>query len=148
MTYTWVLRATFLTTGETISDRLEAIPVHIPPRTFADAIIVTRKLGIRYLWVDSLCNIQHDSADWARESGKMAEVYRRSRLTLAGTMCTSTETGLLHERRSGLVPIELGQANTDDRKWTIYGTMPLRPWTKAIDKLPLNRRAWAFQERL
>jgi Heterokaryon incompatibility protein (HET) len=25
------------------------------PKTFQDAVIVTRKLGVRYLWIDSLC---------------------------------------------------------------------------------------------
>ena len=28
------------------------------PRTFQDAMIVTRRLGFRYLWIDSLCIIQ------------------------------------------------------------------------------------------
>jgi hypothetical protein len=38
------------------------------PRTFRDAVTLTRRLNFRYLWIDSLCIIQDDSDDWARES--------------------------------------------------------------------------------
>jgi hypothetical protein len=43
--------------------------------TFEDAIFATRKLGARYLWIDSLCILQDDLADWEKESSRMADVY-------------------------------------------------------------------------
>jgi hypothetical protein len=36
----------------------EQIPWERLPKTFADAVTVTRLLGIQYLWIDSLCIIQ------------------------------------------------------------------------------------------
>jgi hypothetical protein len=45
------------------------------PKTFQDAIIVTRKLGVQYLWVDSLCITQDDEDDWNRESRLMEKVF-------------------------------------------------------------------------
>jgi Heterokaryon incompatibility protein (HET) len=33
------------------------------PKTFQDAIQVTRLLGIRYIWIDALCIIQDAPAD-------------------------------------------------------------------------------------
>jgi hypothetical protein len=54
------------------------------PKTFQDAVTVTRGIGIRYLWIDSLCIIQHhegcsrgcgQSEDWANESPKMGQYY-------------------------------------------------------------------------
>ena len=44
------------------------------PRTFQDAMIVTRRLGLRYLWIDSLCIIQNSQEDWIRESKTMQNV--------------------------------------------------------------------------
>ncbi|KAM5521195.1 HET domain-containing protein [Fusarium oxysporum f. sp. phaseoli] len=38
------------------------------PKTFQGAITVTQKLGFRYLWIGSLCIIQEDVVDWAREA--------------------------------------------------------------------------------
>jgi hypothetical protein len=36
--------------------------------TFRGAIEMTRKLGFRYLWIDSLCIVQNDEDDWKQES--------------------------------------------------------------------------------
>jgi hypothetical protein len=59
------------------------IAVDVLPRTLADAIFVTRKMGVPYLWIDALCIIQDSKTDWERESGLMAEVYGHSHCNLA-----------------------------------------------------------------
>lgn len=41
------------------------------PATFQDAVDFTRRLGLQYIWIDSICIIQGDEADWARESSLM-----------------------------------------------------------------------------
>lgn len=37
-------------------------------------LIFTRKLDVRYLWVDAFCTVQKgdENADWSHESQKMA----------------------------------------------------------------------------
>jgi hypothetical protein len=49
-------------------------------RTFRECIAVVRHLGIRYLWIDSLCIIQSGDggADWRREAMIMDKVYTNS----------------------------------------------------------------------
>jgi hypothetical protein len=44
---------------------------------------VTHELGMRYIWIDSLCIIQDDIVDWEGESKKMGEAYGNSKVTLA-----------------------------------------------------------------
>jgi hypothetical protein len=34
------------------------------PRSFQDAITVTRELGFRYIWIDALCIVQDSPRDW------------------------------------------------------------------------------------
>jgi hypothetical protein len=51
------------------------IPVSSLTKTFQDAIVITRRLGLQYLWIDSLCIFQGDEEDWASESATMANVY-------------------------------------------------------------------------
>jgi hypothetical protein len=41
-----------------IEARMELLILEELPRNFIDAIKVTRLLGFRYLWIDSLCIIQ------------------------------------------------------------------------------------------
>jgi hypothetical protein len=43
-------------------------------KTFQDAVYLTNKLGLKYIWIDSLCIIQGDKGDWHRECSKMAYV--------------------------------------------------------------------------
>lgn len=52
-------------------------------RTVLDAIFVCQRLGHRYLWVDSLCIIQDDSAEaMSKQLDQMAGIYHRATLTL------------------------------------------------------------------
>jgi Heterokaryon incompatibility protein (HET) len=52
-------------------------------KTFKDVFKVTRHLGIRYLWIDSLCIIQDSPEDWARESSAMSKVYSNGYCNIA-----------------------------------------------------------------
>lgn len=53
---------------------MQCIALDAMPKTFRDAIVFTRGLGIQWLWVDSLCILQDDLKDWQHEAGKMSEV--------------------------------------------------------------------------
>lgn len=72
-----------LTTRNNLSDHLGGIKFGNMPKTFQDAVTVTRKLRIRYLWIDGLCIIQKDEADWTLESTRMAEVYQNACIVIA-----------------------------------------------------------------
>lgn len=61
------------------------IPWDKLPSTFQDAITVTRRLGIAYIWIDSLCIVQDDAQDWEREAAKMALIFESAYLTIAAT---------------------------------------------------------------
>ncbi|RSL79790.1 hypothetical protein CEP52_017481 [Fusarium oligoseptatum] len=65
----------FVTSASNFDNRKEEIPFDKMPRTFQDAVRTNRALGIAYLWIDSLCIIQGDEADWEAESAKMEEVF-------------------------------------------------------------------------
>jgi hypothetical protein len=43
-----------------VTARFTGFEVDRLPKTFRDAILLTRRLGIRYIWIDSLCIIQDD----------------------------------------------------------------------------------------
>jgi hypothetical protein len=46
------------TTMDTIQDQMNSIEIRTLSTSFQDAVLVTRKLGIQYLWIDCLCIIQ------------------------------------------------------------------------------------------
>lgn len=89
-----------MTTTENIVNRRHAVWFRILHQTFKDAVIVTRALGYRFLWIDSLCIIQIDRADWARECPRMASIYRGATVTIAAAASESCIDGFLQPRAS------------------------------------------------
>ncbi|EJT79095.1 hypothetical protein GGTG_04184 [Gaeumannomyces tritici R3-111a-1] len=51
------------------------IPFSSLPPAFRDAAILARHLGVRYLWIDSLCIFQDDAADWESQVPYMGNIY-------------------------------------------------------------------------
>jgi hypothetical protein len=53
-----------------------ALPWDTLPRLFQDAILITRRIGYRYLWIDSLCIVQDSPNDWRQEMTRMGSIYK------------------------------------------------------------------------
>jgi hypothetical protein len=56
-------------------------------KNFADAVRVAQRLGIRYIWIDSLCIIQEGDGgrDWRDEAPLMYEVCRSALCNIAAS---------------------------------------------------------------
>ena len=78
------------------------VPIEKFDRTIINAIMVTRALGIPFLWVGALGIYQDaDSKDWNKESSKMNEIYGKSTITVAAASSKSVTEGFLR-RREGM----------------------------------------------
>jgi hypothetical protein len=53
---------------ETLSHFMSEGGLQSLPKTFEDAIYVTRRLGMRYLWIDAICIVQDSIHDWEIEA--------------------------------------------------------------------------------
>ncbi|KAF4630846.1 hypothetical protein G7Y89_g7282 [Cudoniella acicularis] len=122
------------------------------PKTFAEAVRVTRLLGFRYLWIDSLCIIQDSIEDWDHESALMSSIYKYAACNLAAAGASDSAEGLLVQRNRGLVSrarVRLQFANGEGgRCKEFYVTQESEIWMDQFDDEPLYRRAWVIQERL
>ncbi|KAK6851423.1 hypothetical protein PG995_012545 [Apiospora arundinis] len=132
------------TLKKTRTEFLEFIDWASLPRTFQEAIIISRKLGLRYLWIDSLCIIQDSPEDWQTESGKMADVYRNGYVTIAAVSSPDFRHGCFPKipRKDVRVEVEL--------KDGIIATMVARQRFQGSfeQQCPLFTRAWVYQERM
>lgn len=59
-------------------------PHHISP-LFHKICVLAWHLRVEFVWIDSLCIIQDDAADWDHEATKMAQYYSFAWITLAAT---------------------------------------------------------------
>jgi hypothetical protein len=85
------------TTVTNYRDRLDGRGFGPLPKLFQDVFIIAEKLDVKYVWIDSICIIQHgdDYADWHEEAPKMAQYYQFSILTIGGTML-NIKNGILN----------------------------------------------------
>ena len=117
------------------------------PRTFQHAVILTRKLGIRYLWIDALCIIQNSVQEWSHEASLMGDIYANSYITLLATNSPDSEEGL-YETRSPLSVWPCRVAATWDCFPTANLVVYVPKWVRKRAMEPLSSRGWIFQERL
>lgn len=94
LSHCWGGHTPVTTTRDTLECHKRSLRFDSQSKTFADAVEVTRSLGLQYLWVDSLCIIQDDADDWTAESAKMSEVYRNATITFSADGADNASGGL------------------------------------------------------
>ncbi|RSL74267.1 hypothetical protein CEP53_000372 [Fusarium sp. AF-6] len=127
----------------------DGIPVGALTKTFREAATTTRKLGLRYLWIDSLCIVQDLDNDKADEIPKMADYYQNADFNIAEAT-ENTDGGLFYERdgeanRPLNLPVTI---NTPEFPVTTRKViLELSPTLRARAS-HLDTRGWILQERI
>jgi hypothetical protein len=112
------------------------------PRVVEDAIIVVKKLGFRYLWIDRYC-IPQNEPERSRQILDMGKIYANSALTIIDAAGDHPEFGLpgvSTTSRDEQLAIRLGQS-----LWV--GVERLNAFS-AIFNSKWETRAWTYQEGL
>lgn len=158
------------TTLRNIRQRQDGISTTELGTLFNDFISLTRCLGVSFVWIDSLCIVQDDPEDWAREALQMARVYSNSALNIAATSAENGTYSLFGKRYSPAqyagaaaatfpaIPLRtyvLENCGRWSRKvWASFShdITHKRLWEETSNGRerdePLLERAWVLQERL
>lgn len=138
---------------DTLSTFQAGIPYTELPQNFRDAIIITRELGVRYLWIDSLCIIQDSKKDWASESARMGTVYRDSTVTISAMAPANSSLGILNSqepppRLNHKLRVFENENQSDEV--TVELVHPTHKSMETMRDLwedsPLTSRGWTLQE--
>lgn len=100
LSHRWGDYSAIKTRLDNLSERSSCIPLHILPGVFRDAVHITRKLGVRFLWIDTLCIVQDDPSDWEFQASKMADIFRNSLMTIAAAADDCEKHGIFRRRTS------------------------------------------------
>ncbi|KAI1856994.1 uncharacterized protein JN550_013487 [Neoarthrinium moseri] len=135
---------------EAAKDHFKGIAFSVLPKTFQDAVLITKQLGVRYLWIDSLCIIQDSGEDWAVESSKMADIYQKSHITIAAVSSSDSRGGCLFTTKLSDLYFRVQFNDSEiliavrcyDRDGIVEDIDSFK------DAYPALTRAWIYQERM
>jgi hypothetical protein len=133
------------TIKENLATHQVSIGLDSMPKTFKDAVIVTRRLRCRYLWIDSLCIVQNSREEWEKEAGTMAAIYQNSLLNISAFSASDCHGGLFIDDRD-TEAIMVNFNSSSDRKYKIR----FRKHPAAATEIPgpLAQRGWVLQETI
>jgi hypothetical protein len=168
LSHVWGIGKGPKTTKENLHSHLKGIAWSALPRTFQEAVVFTRALGIRYLWIDSLCLIQDDVQAKLEESVRMDEIFGNAFLTIAATSATDSSSQPLFPAK--IQPFKIQATDNKGQLSKIYvreqpshysfkapfdegshmneWELPFNISEEANLHTPLLKRAWAYTERL
>jgi hypothetical protein len=138
----WGTSAMF-TTNDTVGSLRDDIAMESLPLSFQDAITVTHGLGIRYLWVDSLCIIQDNKEDWDHEAARMQQVYSNAVCVIAASSASSSNDGFLNIQRQPRPWVALRSSSGTLN----YVCKSIDNFHLDVEEAALNKRGWVLQER-
>lgn len=152
LTHCWGGASIMSTNEANLKSRQISISSNEIPKTFQDAIKVTRWLGVKYLWIDSFCIVQDDVLEWQTEAAKMADIYGGSWVVIAACQADNCSTGFLQLRETHK---KLSFKTLDGASSSLYVRRHINHhsrWKGVLqdqaDGIPLFLRAWCLQERI
>ncbi|KAF0322620.1 het domain protein [Colletotrichum asianum] len=140
------------TTRQTVEAFCQEIPERSLPKTFRDAIRITKSLEIPYLWIDSLCILQDDPDEWQREASRMKDVYSGGVVTISATYGKNSSSGCLPEDESKMkVDIETKSSPSSTTNNNPVGHFLYNQRENVAGRQKsahLSTRGWACQEQI
>ncbi|KAL6887105.1 heterokaryon incompatibility domain-containing protein [Trichoderma evansii] len=164
LSYCWGPKAPSLKTTKSNYAYLQrSISYNTMPKAYQDTVRVARALGVKYIWIDALCIIQDDVADWETESKMMAEIFQNALVTIIPLCSSSCDEGFL-ERNPSLkikythhsnegningsffirhIPFSYENAEFAIRSSPTFSNAPIK---LELKKSSWQARGWTFQE--
>ncbi|KAL8369579.1 hypothetical protein RB595_000079 [Gaeumannomyces hyphopodioides] len=150
LSHCWGGKVDNVTVKANLDAKKRAMPLDELPPSFRDAVIITRQLGMQYLWIDALCIIQDSmDVDWPKEAAKMGHYYTHSIMTVSATNAENSTQGILQRREPLFEPVKLW-LRSETLGWE--GDVYLREddnTNAARSESPyfLDNRGWCLQEK-
>lgn len=120
------------------------------PRSIQDAMTLAKRLGYRYIWIDSICIIQDDDTDTytnldkRHQIGQMGKIYQYADLTI---VAASGE-----DANAGLPGVEPGTREHKQKEVKISDDLTVMnrsiAWPDALLRTTWEERGWTYQERI
>jgi hypothetical protein len=148
LSYRWGQSQLAATTISNVEQRKTGLDIDGLPLTIQDAIKVTARLGLRYIWVDSICILQDLPQDKIMQIARMPEIYQNSTVTISTSRALYADDGFLIKRiptedPASTVTLPYLSPSTDE----VGNVILFKPPTD-LDISVLEDRGWTLQEHV
>ncbi|KAH7310526.1 heterokaryon incompatibility protein-domain-containing protein [Stachybotrys elegans] len=153
LSYCWGKTPNLRTVKSNLQQHCAGLPLGKIPAIINEAISVTRDLGFRYLWVDSLCIVQDDMGDWNAEAARMKDVYANAAITLSSLTSSSSDEGLFKPRKTRCsnplpFPVCAPRWELPSAPGKVLACLPaLDSRDQLLSPGPIHTRGWTLQEQ-
>ena len=150
LSYCWGYNQSLRTMTSNLGQHKGGIDLSNMPKTLQDAVHVTRELGIRYLWIDALCIVQDNTAEWRREALQMGRIYQDSYCTIAAAGAESSAGGLYIPRINNTNTVALPYVGRHSKaaRGDFYISPAQHTLFNRVQDSIWNSRGWVLQERV
>ncbi|QLI70756.1 uncharacterized protein G6M90_00g079160 [Metarhizium brunneum] len=118
------------------------------PSTIVDAITITRRLGLRYLWVDAVCILQDDEDDKTSQIKDMARIYKNSAVTIVAASASGVNQGFIKDRSVKSIAFPVNAIDATSHNGLRVGTLWVHANTPDEPEEAIDSRGWTLQESL
>ncbi|RYP40070.1 hypothetical protein DL766_000094 [Monosporascus sp. MC13-8B] len=151
LSHCWGGKINPVLTAQTLGTFLASLPYAELPANFRDAITITKRLGLRYVWIDALCILQDSKSDWEVELKHMGPVYRDAAITISASASTRSTDGILKRAEDTPSPEPVSLSVSADEGAQQEVLVSMKDFSEEnLARLdlsgPLASRGWTFQE--
>ncbi|KAH8896977.1 hypothetical protein GQ53DRAFT_680702 [Thozetella sp. PMI_491] len=147
LSHRWGEGKHFCTLTSNVASYQRGIPFEDLPATFRHAVVVARQLGIRYLWIDSICIVQGPGGDFSTEATSMETVFNSAICVLAASSSQGQWEGFLNRRPIDSITRTTVAFTGEDGKPAVYVSPFFDDFDGHVLHGPLSQRGWVLQER-
>jgi len=154
LSYCWgtTKRYWLVTTKDNITAHYQSVPLNRLPRTLLNAVNFTKTLGIRYLWIDSLCIVQDDKVDWMTEAVKICDIYFHASLVISANSTPDCTIPSFHSQEFASKVIQTTFRPSAGFEWCNEIYVRISPNVLHMHTMqflgPRDSRGWCLQESL
>ncbi|KAF2828836.1 HET-domain-containing protein [Ophiobolus disseminans] len=154
LSYSWGSKGFAMTTSGNYEEMKNGFDRDTLPIAFQDAAAMVQGLGISYIWIDTLCIVQDDGADWEEQAAKMGQIFEGAAITIAASLSTDPYHTLFTAREPSYQEAELySEIKGEPLNVTFKARRKITRGIHAkigrsTDVDPLDKRAWGLQEKL
>ena len=150
LSYCWGNGLPLRTLTANISQHMQGIPLETFPKTMRDIIPLARHLAFRYIWIDALCIIQDDAADWQEQATAMTAIFQGCSLNIAVSDAPSCDSGATRtlQQNSILLGTASIEGSAAGKMEVVIVCEPTFDGAYSPDDAILSTRGWVFQETL